>query len=230
VKRLAVLAALGIVGTAVAGPPRIVSLPRPPFPGPATAPAHPQVTFRILSSTPIDPAQPVRRPRPTDVVIEINHAVAYGVSTPSGTLYDFRNFAWPPRALKADREFVYEEVVWAKLDRGTLLVETAHDTYSRSSYGRNAYVNAVDLKTGKLRWQSRALVANAYDFVVLNDTIVSGYGFTKEPDYLYALDRATGRVKGRVLLPSAPQTIARHGNVLTVVTYDHRVVVRVTGA
>ena len=60
------------------------------------------------------------------------------------------------------------------------------------------------------------------------NTIVTGYGFTAEPDYLYALDRATGQVKGRLLLPSAPERIARHGNVLTVDTYDHRVVVRVT--
>ena len=68
------------------------------------------------------------------------------------------------------------------------------------------------------------------DFVLLNDTIVSGYGFTAEPDYLYAIDRATGKVQGRLLLPSAPQTIARHGNILTVVTYDHRLTVRMGGA
>ena len=68
------------------------------------------------------------------------------------------------------------------------------------------------------------------NFVLLNDTVVTGYGFTAEPDYFYALDRATGKVKGRLLLPSAPEMIARHGNELTVTTYDHRVVVRVTGA
>jgi hypothetical protein len=91
-------------------------------------------------------------------------------------------------------------------------------------------LNAVDLKTKKLRWRSPALVANADDFVLLDDTIVSGYGFTDEPDYLYAVDRATGRVKGRILLPSAPERIARHGDVLTVDTYDHRLTIRVTGA
>ena len=66
--------------------------------------------------------------------------------------------------------------------------------------------------------------------MLLGDTIVSGYGFTAEPDYLYAIDRRTGHVTGRILLPSAPERIARHGNVLTVDTYDHRLIVRVTGA
>jgi hypothetical protein len=33
-----------------------------------------------------------------------------------------------------------------------------------------------------------------------------------------------------VLLPSQAVRIARHGNTLTVDTYDHRVVVKVTGA
>ena len=59
---------------------------------------------------------------------------------------------------------------------------------------------------------------------------MTGYGFTAEPDYLYAIDRATGKVKGRVLLPSQAIRIARHGTTLTVDTYDHRVVVKVTGA
>ena len=113
---------------------------------------------------------------------------------------------------------------------GTLYVETAHQTYARSSYGRNGYVSAIDPKKRKLLWRSPALVANADNFVLLNDTIVSGYGFTAEPDYLYAIDRATGRVKGRLLVSSSPQTIAGHGNLLTVVTYDHRLVVKVRGA
>jgi hypothetical protein len=120
--------------------------------------------------------------------------------------------------------------VFAKEAAGRLFVETAHSTYAKSSYGLNAYLSAVDLKTKRLRWRSPALVANAGNFVLLNTTIVSGYGFTAEPDYLYAIDRGTGRVKGRLLLPSSPERIARHGDVLTVDTYDHQLTIRVIGA
>jgi outer membrane protein assembly factor BamB len=71
------------------------------------------------------------------------------------------------------------------------------------------------------------LVANADNFVLLSTVIVSGYGFTAEPDYLYAIDRATGRVVGRLPLPTGPERIVRHGNTLTVDTYDQRLTIRV---
>ena len=91
-------------------------------------------------------------------------------------------------------------------------------------------MTAIDLTTKRALWRSPALVANANTFLVTKRYLVTGYGFTREPDYLYAIDRANGKVRGRLLLPSAPQTIARHGNMLSVVTYDHRLTIRVDGA
>ena len=42
---------------------------------------------------------------------------------------------------------------------GTLYVETAHQTYAKSPYGQNGYVNAIDPQAAKLLWRSPALVA-----------------------------------------------------------------------
>jgi outer membrane protein assembly factor BamB len=188
------------------------------------------VHFRIVSSTPIDPAQIVKSPRPHGLTIDGEDGNTQHYVLGRTFTFDFRNYARPPRIAPGEKEFTYEQVVWAHLaPTGTLYVENAHQTYAKSSYGRNAYVSAVDPKSRRLLWRSPALVANADNFVLLNETIVSGYGFTDEPDYLYALDRSTGKVKGRLLLPSAPQTIARHGSTLTVTTYDHRLVVKVVG-
>ncbi len=221
---------LFIVWAAVAAQP-VTVLPRPPFPPPAPSAGKGKVTFQIVSSTSADPARDVRSPSSRPLRLEgPDGATRHLVVAPGRWTYDFRRFAWPPRIAPGEREFVYEETVFAKEAAGLLFVETAHSTYAKSSTGLNAYLNAIDLKTRKLRWRSPALVANAGNFVLLNDTIVSGYGFTDEPDYLYAIDRATGRVKGRLLLPSSPEMIARHGNVLTVDTYDHRLTIRVTGA
>jgi hypothetical protein len=225
---LVVLAALVLAGgVAAAGEPLTV-LPKPRFTAPAGAPKSPRVTFQILTSTAIDPAQTVTAPQPRGLSIEGPDGISAHIVRASGRYaFDFRNYAWPPRIFPGDREFVYEQVVWAKEAAGLLYVETAHSTYAKSSYGLNAYLNAIDLKTKKLRWRSPALVANASNFVLLDDVIVSGYGFTAEPDYLYALDRATGKVVGRVMLPTGPELIVRHGNVLTVTTYDHRLTIRV---
>ena len=107
---------------------------------------------------------------------------------------------------------------------GTLLVSNAHSTYARSSKGLNAYVTAIDPASGKVRWRSRPLVANAQNFAVVKDVVVAGYGFTKEPDFLYVLDRATGAVAQRFALPSSPEYIVAKGNRVFVRTYDHDLV------
>jgi hypothetical protein len=140
--------------------------------------------------------------------------------------FDFQHYVWPPRIAPGEREFVYEEVVWAREAGGVLYVENGHWTYAKSSYGQNAYVTAFDLKTKKRAWRSKALVANARTFVVTPDYLVTGYGFTAEPDWLYLLERKTGRVLERLKLPSAPERVTRKGNRITVRTYDHVVVVR----
>jgi hypothetical protein len=229
-KRLAVLLALVLPATAGAVIPTTV-LPKPSFPSPANGPGSNTVHIRIVSSTPIDPAQLVKAPKPRGLKIDGGDGNTQHYVLGRYYTFDFRNYTRAPRTAPGEREFTYQQVVWAReTPTGVLYVETAHQTYAKSSYGLNGYVSAIDLRTNRLRWRSPAQVANADDFVLLNDTIVCGYGFTGEPDYLYALDRATGRVKGRVLLPSAPQTIARHGNTLTVIAYDHRLTVKVRGA
>ena len=219
-----------IVWAAVAAQP-VILLPRPAFHAPATGAGSGIVRFEVVSSTSADPARNLRSPSSRPLRLEgPDGSTQHVVVSPGRFAYDFRRYALPPRIAPGEREFVYEEVVFAKEAGGVLYAETAHSTYAKSSSGLNAYLNAVDLKTKKLRWRSPALVANAGNFVILGDTIVAGYGFTSEPDYLYAIDRRSGRVQGRLLLPSSPERIARHGNVLTVDTYDHRLVIRVGGA
>jgi hypothetical protein len=222
--------ALLVVSAVVAAEP-VTVLPRPQFNAPATDDGNGSVGFHVISSVAADPARLVRSPSSRPLRLEgPDGNTQHVVVAPGRYAYDFRRYAWPPRIAPGEREFVYEQTVFAKEAAGRLFVETAHSTYAKSSYGLNAYLSAVDLKTKRLRWRSPALVANAGNFVLLNTTIVSGYGFTAEPDYLYAIDRGTGRVKGRLLLPSSPERIARHGDVLTVDTYDHQLTIRVIGA
>jgi hypothetical protein len=229
-RRVVAIGALVVVGAAAAAPP-VTVLPRPRFNAPAHEPKPGAVRFQILSSTPLAPGRLPMTPRTPGLRIEgPDGATLHRVVAPGRYAFDFRNYARPPRILPGEREFVYEEVLWAKEAAGVLYVSTGHLTYARWSYGLNAYLNAVDLKTRKLRWRSPALVANARNFALVGDVVVTGYGFTAEPDYLYAIDRRNGHLAARVLLPSAPELIVRHGNVLTVDTYDRRVSVRITGA
>jgi hypothetical protein len=229
VRRLAAIATLLLAGTAAAEP--VIVLPKPRFNAPAGSPTMGSVRFEVVSSSALDPGRFVRAVQPRGIRLEgPDGSTRHLVVAPGRYVLDFRNYARPPRIAPGEREFVYEQVVWAKeAAPGVLYVETAHSTYARSSYGLNAYLSAIDLNRRKALWRSPALVANADNFVAVGDVIVSGYGFTDEPDYLYAVSRRTGQVVARLLLPSAPERIVRHGRTLTVDTYDHRVTVRVTG-
>lgn len=121
----------------------------------------------------------------------------------------------------------FEPVTWAREVGGVLYVSNAHLTYASATGRRNAYVTAIDLTRRQTLWRSPALVANARTFVVTGDLVVTGYGFTAERDFLYVLDRRTGRVLARLAVPSAPEIVRLRGDELHVRTYDHRLVVRI---
>ncbi len=235
----------------------VTTLPRPAFPGPAAAPSgqHRLVLVSSHYASPgiVQSGQELRAGPDHFLGLPLEGGVNqtgrttfafYGRDSASAHLilaldnitqksryaFDFKNYVWPPRIRPADREFVYESVVWAHEANGALYVENAHLTYASSSYGQNAYITAIDLKTRKALWRSPALVANANTFLVTSHYLVTGYGFTAEPDYLYLLDRATGHVVDRLLLPNAPEKITWQGKLLHVRTYDHNLLVRLAGA
>ncbi len=230
----------------------MTTLPRPSFPEPVAGapPAKrlvlvssryhaPEAATATLSSLPATVPVKFRGAPLVGVVLQVDRTFAlYGAGFSARYLlafsgrrfiygFDFGSYARPPRIAVGERELVYERVVWARQADGVLYVEHSHPTYASSSYGRNAYVTAIDLRTKKVRWRSPALVANADTFVLAGDYLVTGYGFTAEPDYLYLLHRRTGRVLERLALPSAPERIALRGHRLHVRTYDHDLVVRI---
>ena len=240
--KLAVGAALAVGATGIT----VTTLPRPPFPGPVeSAPEAKRLV--VVSSRKVSPSLGGMRSceltgvpdsvrgLPLQQTICPGFAL-YGKDGASGRILlstkgwalDFKKYVWPPRNRPGEKEFVYEELVWAREANGVLYAENAHLTYASSSYGQNAYITAID-HSGKRLWRSDALVANADNFIVTPHYLLTGYGFTAEPDYLYLLDRRTGRVVERLTLPSAPEKITRSGKRFVVRTYDHVVTVGLRG-
>jgi hypothetical protein len=247
-----VVGSLAIAASALAGTiPAPVVLARPAFPAPAkdVTPAGPRLV--LVSSTPRNPSllppEPPAAPswapgrfHGDDLQSAIRQGnrlfLLYGPDAASGRYliradrrtealldaYDFRAFSQP--------QGWFEPVTWAREVDGVLYVSNSHLTYASRSKGRNAYVSAIDLQRRRTLWRSAALVANARTFVVTGDLIVAGYGFTREPDFLYLLDRGTGKVLDRLELPTAPEIIRLRDGRLHVRTYDHDVVARIAGA
>jgi hypothetical protein len=231
----------------------LTTLPRPTFPGPAAAPSGPH-RLVLLSSTRVGVSNlgissiSVSGPSfhglpPQSIFSTANrkfvlygrdgstgrYLVAYAGATPLYA-YDFVRYARPPAVRAGNAGLVYEQPMWAQERNGVLYVENAHLTYAAASYNRNAYITAIDLKMRRAIWRSPALVANAFNFLVTSRYVIAGYGFTNEPDYLYVLDRQTGRVLDRLLLPNGPERITLRGNVVHVRTYDHVVLAHLRGA
>jgi hypothetical protein len=69
-------------------------------------------------------------------------------------------------------------------------------------------------------WRSQPLVCNANNFVIINDVIICGYGFTAEPDFLYLIDKTTGEILQQIKVKTAPEYLIQKDNKLYVRTYD----------
>ncbi len=146
--------------------------------------------------------------------------VVYGADRQVRGAWDVGSWLTPKKAVRGDEAFVHGGVRWAWIVEDILYLSTSHRTYASTSYGKNAYVTAIDVATGDLRWRSDPLVCNATSFVVIRDAIVCGYGFTGEPDAMVLLDRADGRVLSRTTLSTGPDWFVLADDKLYVRTYD----------
>lgn len=134
--------------------------------------------------------------------------------------HDFDAYRMAPDNVKADLQFVEQHALWAEVQAGVLYISHGHNTYARSSKGMTAYITALDLRTGELRWRSAPVVASASNFVIHGAHIFTGYGFTAEPDHVIVLDRRDGKVLSKSRVDSAPEYLFLRDQRLFVRTYD----------
>jgi len=135
---------------------------------------------------------------------------------------DLEAFRHPPKADAQWKMFAAEDATHAELREGTLYVCNGGGSYAREVFGKKGFLSALDAKTGELVWRSAPLVCNA-SFAIDDDVIVSGYGFTDEPDFLVLLRREDGATEQKLPLPTAPQQISIDGRRVRVEAYAHTV-------
>ena len=116
-------------------------------------------------------------------------------------------------------EFTDPGIPYAILLDGVLYVEITHRTYS-ADQPDTAFIVAVNAYDGSVLWRSSMLVANANNFLVIDDQIVCGYGFTAEDDYVYILSRHDGSVLDLWKVKSGPDQFIREDGYIYVLTYN----------
>ena len=86
----------------------------------------------------------------------------------------------------------------------------------RLEYKRSRDLN---LKDNSIIWRSEPLTSNC-NFTIIKDNIVCGYGFTAEPDFIYIINKYSGRRLEKIKLNSGPSCILEKNETLYVRTYD----------
>lgn len=135
---------------------------------------------------------------------------------------DFSSFNHAPntKSTSAEFDFVFQSIRWATVVDNVLYVSHSAGGYAYQTKGMNGYISAIDLSDNHILWTSKPLVNNAGNFEIVNNSIICGYGFTEEPDFLYVLDRSNGRQQSKISLDSGPDYIIRKDKVLYVRTYN----------
>ena len=89
------------------------------------------------------------------------------------------------------------------------------------------FMFAYDLENDKLLWRSADQTCNSMNFIVKDDVIICGYGFTSENDYLYQLDLHTGEVLSRLTLKKQPDLLVYQDDTLYVHTYSYNYTIEI---
>ena len=89
------------------------------------------------------------------------------------------------------------------------------------------FMFAYDLENDKLLWRSADQTCNSMNFIVKDDVIICGYGFTSEDDYLYQLNLHTGEVLSRLTLKKQPDLLVYQDNTLYVHTYSYNYTIEI---
>ena len=89
------------------------------------------------------------------------------------------------------------------------------------------FMFAYDLENHQLLWRSADQTCNSMNFIVKDDVIICGYGFTSENDYLYQLDLHTGEVLSRLTLKKQPDLLVYQDNTLYVHTYSYNYTIEI---
>lgn len=141
-------------------------------------------------------------------------------------VFNFLEYSKAPNYMHKDKDFVFQQTTWAKLEGDILYVAHAHWTYSKSSHGHNGYITAINIKNKQVIWRSQPKVSNAVNFEVTGTKILCSYGFTREEAWVYALDKETGKVIGEQKISNArngkkhPEFIITKGGRAYVKTFD----------
>lgn len=132
---------------------------------------------------------------------------------------DFSEYRYADDFKEEDRDFVEQRIWWAQTVDDILYVAIGHNTYTESS-PHTGYMVAINLNDMSVIWKSEPCITNARTFEIIGNTIICGYGFTSEPDYLNLIDRTDGSLIEKIPIKTQADYIIYKDDILYVRTYN----------
>lgn len=134
--------------------------------------------------------------------------------------YDFENFRSAPKRDKSDKFSNDQEIIDIVIEGNIMYVAHSGHTYSVCYGNQNGYISAINMLTDEIIWTSQPKINNCSEFVIVGNSIITGYGFTDEPDFLFVLDKYSGQRIQKIPLKKGPGIIMVKNNCAYVQTYN----------
>ena len=119
-------------------------------------------------------------------------------------VYNTSSMTFPPKNRADDIDG--QSVNWAVVKDGILYFSISG--LLGFDGGQNAYVVAIDTSTDKTLWVSKPRTCNSNNFLIVDNSIVCGFGESGEPDFIYVLNRFTGVQKQKLWVAHGPDWLA----------------------
>ena len=113
-----------------------------------------------------------------------------------------------------------QEVKWLHQIDSVLYIATSNSLSSKENNGINGFVTAIDTKNNQILWQSESLVANALNFEIIGDVLVTGYGNKDEQCSINFINIKNGKVVDTINLKSQPLWFTYYHDVLYLRTQE----------
>ena len=130
--------------------------------------------------------------------------------------YNFDNFKYAPKG----RSGTDQSIGCIKIEGSIMYVAHTGNGYAKAFQGQTGYISAIDLRTNEVLWTTEPLTCNS-TFEIVGNSIICGYGFTDETDYLFVIDKYSGQRVQKIFLNKGPEYVVVKGNRVYVRTYSY---------
>ena len=132
---------------------------------------------------------------------------------------DFSEYRYASEYKEEDYDFIEQRIWWVQSVGDILYVSISHNTYTKSC-PNHGYIVAIDLNDSSVIWKTKPGITNSRNFEIIDNTIVCGYGFTDEPDYINLVDINDGTLIEQIDIKSKADYIICKDDILYVRTYN----------